>query len=173
MKIEAFKTWLKRLRLIYAANALLKSYLLKRGVHNITRYYENKIAAERKHYNKTNAIVEFKARHRQLKPNYSAKKAGIDQYLFAKGPAVSPYYVTVHADGSPWLELRTLFAQEMIKQGDLMPWLAISFRHGEPELTKTKEALATAMAVCARGVSEGVDKYLVGPAIKPVFRRFN
>jgi hypothetical protein len=62
--------------LIYAANALLKSYLLKRGVHNITRYYENKIAAERKHYNKTNAIVEFKARHRQLKPNYSAKKAG-------------------------------------------------------------------------------------------------
>ncbi len=71
------------------------------------------------------------------------------------------------------MELRTLFAQEMIKQGVLMPWLAVSYRHGESELDKTREALTEAMEVCARGVAEGVDKYLVGPTIKPVFRRFN
>ena len=105
--------------------------------------------------------------------NDAAAQAGIAKHFFAAGPAVSPYYATVTADGTPWFELRTLFAQEMIKQGVLMPWLAISYRHGEPELAKTREAIAQAMAVCARGVSEGIDKYLVGPAIKPVFRRFN
>jgi glutamate-1-semialdehyde 2,1-aminomutase len=105
--------------------------------------------------------------------NAAAAQAGIAKHFFAAGPAVSPYYATVTADGAPWFELRTLFAQEMIKQGVLMPWLAISYRHGEAELAKTREALAHAMSVCARGVSEGIEKYLIGPAIKPVFRRFN
>jgi glutamate-1-semialdehyde 2,1-aminomutase len=105
--------------------------------------------------------------------NTAAAQAGIAKHFFAAGPAVSPYYATVTAEGAPWFELRTLFSQEMIKQGVLMPWLALSYRHGEAELAKTREALAHAMGVCARGVAEGVDKYLVGPAIKPVFRRFN
>ncbi len=105
--------------------------------------------------------------------NAEAVRAGIDKHFFAAGPAVSPYYATVTAEGAPWFELRTLFAQEMIKQGVLIPWLAISYRHGEVELAKTRKALTHAMGVCARGVAEGVDKYLVGPAIKPVFRSHN
>jgi glutamate-1-semialdehyde 2,1-aminomutase len=105
--------------------------------------------------------------------NEAAQKAGIAKYFYAAGPDVSPYFATLTAEGAPWFELRTLFAQEMIKQGVLMPWLALSYRHGEAELAKTREALAAAMDICARGVAEGVDKYLVGPAIKPVFRRFN
>ena len=40
-------------------------------------------------------------------------------------------------------------------------------------LVCSREALAHAMHVCARGIADGIDKYLVGPAIKPVFRRFN
>lgn len=84
MKIGTLKSWLKRVRFIYATNALLKSYQLKRCAHNVTRYYEKKIAAERKIYNTANAIVEFKARHRQLKPGHSAKKVG-DLNLFWVG----------------------------------------------------------------------------------------
>ncbi|WP_144410197.1 glutamate-1-semialdehyde 2,1-aminomutase [Chromobacterium vaccinii] len=109
----------------------------------------------------------------QAEINGAAEQAGIAKHFYAAGPAVSPYYATVTGEGAPWLELRTLFAQEMIKQGVLMPWLALSYRHGDAELEKTREALAAAMDVCARGVAEGVDKYLIGPAIKPVFRRFN
>jgi glutamate-1-semialdehyde 2,1-aminomutase len=105
--------------------------------------------------------------------NSAAQEAGIAKHFFAAGPAVSPYFATVTAEGKPWLELRTLFAQEMIKQGVLIPWLALSYRHGEAELAKTRQALTQALGVCARGVAEGVDKYLIGPAIKPVFRRYN
>lgn len=105
--------------------------------------------------------------------NAAAEQAGIAKHFYAAGPAVSPYYATVTTEGAPWFELRTLFAQEMIKQGVLIPWLALSYRHGEAQLAKTREALAQALGVCARGVAEGVDKYLIGPAIKPVFRRYN
>jgi glutamate-1-semialdehyde 2,1-aminomutase len=109
----------------------------------------------------------------QVAINQAASSAGLAKYFISAGPAVSPYYSTVTAEGLPWFELRTLFAQEMIKQGVLMPWLAVSYRHGETELAKTREALSAALDVCARGVAEGVDKYLIGPSIKPVFRRFN
>jgi spore maturation protein CgeB len=76
MNIETLKTWLKQCRLIYAANALLKSNQLKRGVRNVTRYYEEKNTAEKKCYSEANAITEFKARHRQLCPCFSAKAMG-------------------------------------------------------------------------------------------------
>jgi len=105
--------------------------------------------------------------------NTEAQRAGIGKHFFAAGPAVSPYYATVTAEGAPWFELRTLFSQEMIKQGVLIPWLAISYRHGDAEMAKTREALAHALGICARAVAEGVEKHLVGPAIKPVFRRYN
>jgi glutamate-1-semialdehyde 2,1-aminomutase len=105
--------------------------------------------------------------------NGASEKAGIAKHFFATGPAVSPYFGAVAADGKPWFALRTLFAQEMIKQGVLIPWLALSYRHGEAELAKTRDALAKALDVCARGVAEGVDKYLIGPAVKPVFRSHN
>jgi glutamate-1-semialdehyde 2,1-aminomutase len=105
--------------------------------------------------------------------NDEARRAGIDKHFFAAGPVVSPYYATVTAEGAPWFELRTLFSQEMIKQGVLMPWLAFSYRHGAAELAKTHEALVHALGVCALAIAEGMDKFLVGPAIKPVFRRCN
>ncbi|MCU6433899.1 glutamate-1-semialdehyde 2,1-aminomutase [Undibacterium sp. Jales W-56] len=98
---------------------------------------------------------------------------GLSNHFSAAGPAANPYYATVKDDGTPWFELRTLFAQEMIKQGILMPWLAFSYRHGNDELERTRVALDHAMHICARAVNEGMDKYLAGPAIKPVFRKYN
>lgn len=105
--------------------------------------------------------------------NRVAEANGILKYIKADGPAPNPYYATLDESGKPWFELRTLFSQEMIKNSVLMPWLAFSFRHGDAELRQTEVALDRAMAVCKRGISEGIDKYLNGPVIKPVFRRFN
>jgi glutamate-1-semialdehyde 2,1-aminomutase len=105
--------------------------------------------------------------------NRVAADHGIEKYIHAAGPAANPYYAVTDIQGVPWLELRTLFAQEMIRQGVLMPWMAVAYRHGEVELERTESALHQAMSVCARAVNEGIDKYLQGSAIKPVFRRYN
>jgi len=89
------------------------------------------------------------------------------------GYPCSPYFLTLDAKGNSSLELRTLFLQEMIEAGVLMPWIALSYRHGEEELAQTEKALRRAFPTYLKGLTEGVEKYLRGPAIKPVFRKYN
>jgi glutamate-1-semialdehyde 2,1-aminomutase len=105
--------------------------------------------------------------------NRRAAAHGIDASFKAGGIACSPYFATLGADGKPSLPLRTLFLQEMIRHGVLIPWIALSYRHGEAELAFTEQAADKAFAVYRRALDQGVDKHLVGPAIKPVFRKFN
>jgi glutamate-1-semialdehyde 2,1-aminomutase len=102
-----------------------------------------------------------------------ASKHGVGDSFKAGGVACSPHYATLDRAGANSLPLRTLFAQEMIRGGVLMPWIALSYRHGEAELAATEEALDGALAVYRRALDEGTERYLQGPVIKPVFRKFN
>jgi glutamate-1-semialdehyde 2,1-aminomutase len=98
---------------------------------------------------------------------------GISECFKVGGVACSPYYATLDRTGANSLPLRTLFSQEMIRNGILMPWIALSYRHGDAELSATEHALDRTFAVYRRALEEGVEKYLQGPAIKPVFRKYN
>ena len=89
------------------------------------------------------------------------------------GVPCSPYYLTRDVSGTNSLGLRTLFSQEMIRNGVLMPWIALSFRHTEAELIATEEAVDKAFFIYRKAMEEGVGKYLEGPIIKPVFRKYN
>lgn len=102
-----------------------------------------------------------------------ADKHGISDFFKIEGPAISLSYMTFDASGSPSLNLRTLFSQEMIRNGVLMPWIAVSLAHGQVELEITLNAVDKALEVYKKAIVDGVDKYLEGPAIKPVFRKFN
>jgi glutamate-1-semialdehyde 2,1-aminomutase len=102
-----------------------------------------------------------------------ARDAGVAQAFQVQGYAINMNYVTLDAQGQPSLPLRTLFSQEMIRNGVLMPWIAPSFAHGEAELQRTLEAARKALAVYAQALEAGVERFLQGPAIKPVFRQFN
>lgn len=105
--------------------------------------------------------------------NELACKYGIEKNFVAGGIECSPYYLTFDNDGQNSLGLRTLFSQEMIKNGVLIPWIALSYAHGEKELEITKNALEKTFEVYKKAVDEGYEKYLVGNPIKPVFRKFN
>ncbi len=106
--------------------------------------------------------------------NTKAHDAGLADYFKAGGVACSPWYATCDHTGRPSLPLRTLFSQEMLKQGVLMPWIALSYRHGDVELEKTAAALDCALPVYAQALEEGTtDRLLQGAAIKPVFRCYN
>ena len=105
--------------------------------------------------------------------NKTAKDYGIEKNFVAGGIECSPYYLTFDNDGQNSLGLRTLFAQEMINNGVLIPWIALSYSHGEKELEITKNALEKTFEVYKKAVDEGYEKYLIGNAIKPVFRKFN
>jgi glutamate-1-semialdehyde 2,1-aminomutase len=102
-----------------------------------------------------------------------AGRHGLQDHVFMEGPAVALNYVTRDASGAPSLPMRTLFAQEMLKRGVMMPWLAISQAHGDAELATTLDAFDGALAVYRQALDAGVETQLNGPAIKPVFRTHN
>jgi len=105
--------------------------------------------------------------------NSTAKKFDLEKNFVAGGIDCSPYYLTFDKKGQNSLGLRTLFSQEMVKNGVLMPWIAISHAHGEDELKLTKKALENTFEIYKKAVDEGFEKYLVGDVIKPVFRKYN
>lgn len=105
--------------------------------------------------------------------NDLAKEYGIERNFIASGIECSPYFLTFNKNGENCLGLRTLFAQEMIKNGVLIPWIALSYSHREEELEFTKDALKKSFEVLKKAVDEGYEKYLNGKTIKPVFRKYN
>ena len=105
--------------------------------------------------------------------NDIAKSLGLGDYFEAGGYPVSPVYFTKDKDKNISLEFRTLFSQEMIKGGVLIPWVALSFAHGEEELKLTLQATEKALQVYKKAIDGNIKDYLVGNAIKPVFRKYN
>lgn len=105
--------------------------------------------------------------------NEEAQAAGVAHSFRAGGIAVSPYYATLDAEGKADMALRTLFAQELIRHRVMMPWISLAYRHDEQSLIVTREAVSAALSVYRRALDEGVEKYLQGDPIKPVFRQFN
>ena len=111
----------------------------------------------------------------QLKEGLSAiaDDAGVGSFFFLDGPAISLNYITRDADGLASMRFRALFAQEMLKQGVMMPWIAISTAHGPMELDHTLSAARQALAIYRKALENGVDQYLQGEELRPVFRQFN
>ena len=105
--------------------------------------------------------------------NQIAKDLNISENFKMVGVSCSPNYLTYDKQGNKSLALRTLFSQEMIKNGVLIPWISISYSHGEKELEITLEATRKSLEVFKKALNEGVEKYLVGDIIKPVFRKYN
>ena len=102
-----------------------------------------------------------------------ARDAGVHERFELVGLPCAPNYVTRDAAGEPSLAFRTLFSQEMIRGGVLMPWIALSLSHGDAELDAALTATRAALEVYARALEDGPEQHLEGPVIKPVFRRFN
>ena len=105
--------------------------------------------------------------------NAIAQKNGILDYFNFGGAACSPGFVTKNKNNEVSLPLRTLFQQEMLKQGVLMPWVALCTSHDDTTHQITLAAAEKALKVYAEALSGDVNKFLNGPAIKPVFRKYN
>lgn len=106
--------------------------------------------------------------------NRKAREAGLEGFVEAGGIECSPYYLTYDNDKKPSTDYRTLFSQEMLKNGVLMPWIAITYSHGPKELELTEIALENTLKVYKKAIDAGSTKGLLsGAAIKPVFRKYN
>jgi glutamate-1-semialdehyde 2,1-aminomutase len=82
-------------------------------------------------------------------------------------------YATRDENKKPSQAFRTLFLQETIKRGLLMPSLVVSFSHSDRDIDRTVDGVAEALGVYKKALEDGVDKYVVGRPVKPVYRKFN
>ena len=97
----------------------------------------------------------------------------INNNLCLVGPPISMSYFFLDNLGSPSLQLKTLFQQEMIKKGVLMPWIAFSLSHDQKELEITYEAVSHSLRVVSSAIESNDLSLLHGDSVKPVFRRYN
>lgn len=82
-------------------------------------------------------------------------------------------YATLDQDLRPSQSFRSLFLQETIRRGVLMPSLVVGYCHNNEDVDRTVEAVDGALAVYARALDEGTGKYLHGRPSQIVYRRFN
>ena len=60
-----------------------------------------------------------------------------------------------------------------VRKGVLAPNFIISYSHSDADVDATIAAVAKSLVVYKKALEEGVEKYLTGRSIKPVYRRFN
>jgi glutamate-1-semialdehyde 2,1-aminomutase len=104
--------------------------------------------------------------------NKISKDLGINDYFFLNGYPCTPYYFTFDENKEFSFKYRTLFLQEMIKNKVIMPQIALSLSHGDKELEFTLDAVKKSLKVYSQALEEGVDKFVKGEFVKPVFRKF-
>jgi glutamate-1-semialdehyde 2,1-aminomutase len=103
----------------------------------------------------------------------AAAELGIEEYVQVGGRASNLIFVTRDREKNRSQPFRTLFMQETIRRGLLMPSFVISYAHSSEDVDRTVEAVADALVIYRRALEEGVDRYLVGRPVKPVFRPRN
>lgn len=102
-----------------------------------------------------------------------AEEYSLQEYFYVEGADCSPFFVICGKDKKSSFEYRTVFLQEMLKQGILMPYIAIAYEHTEHEIDITLEAARKAMKVYSDSLNGDVKQFLTGNVIKPVFRKYN
>jgi glutamate-1-semialdehyde 2,1-aminomutase len=123
----------------------------------------------------THQVVEtLHARGARLRQGYTQAAAarGLTGHVDLLGRDCNLLFTTKDADKKPSQPFRTLFMQEMIRHGVIAPSFVVSYSHSEADIDRTVEAADQAFAVYARALSDGVEKFLEGRAVKPVFRRY-
>lgn len=97
----------------------------------------------------------------------------LQDYFYLEGAECSPNLVICGKDKKASFEYRTVFLQELLKGGVLMPYIAIAYEHNEKEIDITLEAARKAMKVYSDALNGDVERFIIGNVVKPVFRKYN
>jgi glutamate-1-semialdehyde 2,1-aminomutase len=126
-------------------------------------------------YGSEPVIETLRARGERLRAGVDEVVAslGLTGYFEVFGQPSNLVFATRDADHRPSQPLRTLFMQEMVRRGILAPSFVVTYSHGEAEIDRTIEVVAESLDIYSKALEGGVDRYLQGRSIKPVYRRFN
>ncbi|EEQ93322.1 glutamate-1-semialdehyde 2,1-aminomutase [Brucella sp. ZJ1_1] len=98
---------------------------------------------------------------------------GLQKHVRLFGRPCCLAYGTLDEAGQPSQAFRTLFLQETIRRGVLMPSLVVSYTHSDTDIARTVDAIDGALGIYVRALNDGVGSYLTGRPSQVVYRRFN
>lgn len=105
--------------------------------------------------------------------NEAAAANGVTDYFKIMGRSCSLLFATLDKDRKPSQPFRTLFLQELIKGGVIAPSFVVSYAHDDAAIDQTIDVVDRALRVYRAALENGVEHYLVGPSVKPVYRPYN
>jgi glutamate-1-semialdehyde 2,1-aminomutase len=82
-------------------------------------------------------------------------------------------FSTLDRERKPSQGFRSLFLQETIRRGVLMPSLVVSYTHTDRDIDRTLEAIDGALAVYNRALEDGFEAHLIGRPSQVVYRTYN
>lgn len=97
---------------------------------------------------------------------------GVREFLHTSGRASNLVYRTLDPRGRPSQPYRTLFMQELIRNGVLGPSFVVNYSHGDADIDQTIAAVDAAARVYARALEDGPAAFLTGRSVKPAIRRY-
>jgi glutamate-1-semialdehyde 2,1-aminomutase len=100
----------------------------------------------------------------------SIQEFHLQEYFLVLGKPCCLVYGTRDNDKIPSQLFRTLFLQETMKRGLIMPSLIVSYSHQDKDIDQTLEIIHESLAVYRKAMDEGIEKYLQGRPVKPVYR---
>ena len=104
---------------------------------------------------------------------HAISKNKLEALISISGPSVSPIMQFFDANGDTCMSLRTLFSQEMVKRGILMPWISICYRHESIDFQHFENVVNGVLSVCKKATESNIADFLQGDPVKPVFRKYN
>jgi len=104
----------------------------------------------------------------------AAADAEISQLIKVEGYDCKPGISFLNTRGEVCMATRTLFLQETIKRGVVMPYIVPCYAHTKTVIDDALIQVTEAFKVIKKAHDENaIEKYVHGKIVKPVFRRFN
>ena len=98
---------------------------------------------------------------------------GVQDHFQVMGRPQLLLYATLDENKQRSQAYRTLFLQELLKNGVLAPNFVVNAAHDDAAVDRTIDAVAAALTVYRRALSDGVEQFVEGRTVQPVFRKFN
>jgi glutamate-1-semialdehyde 2,1-aminomutase len=103
----------------------------------------------------------------------ASRDLSLQDKVMVLGPPCCSVYTSRDQDDQPSQPFRTLFMQETMKRGLIMPSTIISYSHSDADIAETVEKIHEALVVYKKALQEGIGKYLRGRPVQPVWRKYN
>lgn len=105
--------------------------------------------------------------------NKVSRELGVEDKISIIGPNCCSVFTTKDQNGNPSQPFRTLFLQELMKNGLLMPSSIVSYSHSDVDIDETIKRMYEAMKIYKKALELGIEKFLIGKSVAPVWRKYN